>query len=64
MIYPLAIAHGTGSFRDSPCSSCNVLWHVLPGEVSKSRYLSCWYLLTVLLQLVGVEVARAPVMGC
>ena len=63
-ICPLGIPHGTGSFRDSPCSSCNVLWHVLPGEVCKSRYLSCWYLLSVLLQLVRVGVGRAPVMGC
>jgi hypothetical protein len=58
-ICPLGIAHGTGSFRDSPRSSCNALWHVLPGEVCQSRYLSCWYLLTVLLQLVGVGVGRA-----
>ena len=63
-ICPLGIPHGTGSFRDSPCSSCNVLWHVLPGEVCKSRYLRCWYLLSVLLQLVRVGVGRAPVMGC
>ena len=63
-ICPLGIPHGTGSFRDSTCSSCNVLWHVLPGEVCKSRYLSCWYLLSVLLQLVRVGVGRAPVMGC
>lgn len=62
-IRPLGIALGTGSFRDRPCFSCTALWHVLPGEVCKSKYPQLLVLAYGTAVAGGGKVKRDPNMG-